>query len=84
MAIRLEKEGPVSTIVLERSDVRNAVDATMANALAQAFREVEADPATRAAVLDSIEPDASLGSLTKTGLQSAACASRRSRARSSL
>lgn len=51
MAIRLEKEGPVSTIVLERSDVRNAVDATMANALAQAFREVEADPATRAAVL---------------------------------
>lgn len=51
MAIRLEKNGPVSTIVLERPEVRNAVDAGMAQSLALAFRELESDPETRVGVL---------------------------------
>lgn len=51
MTIRLEKDGPVSTIVLERPDVRNAVDIATAGALAQAFRRFETDSEARVAVL---------------------------------
>lgn len=50
-AVRSEKTGPVTTIVLGRPEVRNAVDRTTAQALADAFRAFEADDEARAAVL---------------------------------
>jgi enoyl-CoA hydratase len=51
MAIRSEKSGPVTTIVLSRPDVRNAVDGPTARALAEAVREFERDDESRVAVL---------------------------------
>jgi enoyl-CoA hydratase len=51
MSVRSEKSGPVTTIVLARPEVRNAVDRTTAAALADAFRAFEADDGARVAVL---------------------------------
>src|ERR1700722_6330534 len=51
MSVRVERDGPASTIGLDRPDVRNAVDGPTAAALAEAFREFEADDSARAAVL---------------------------------
>ena len=51
MSVRVEKSGPVTTVVLDRPDVRNAVDGPTAAALADAFRAFEADDAARVAVL---------------------------------
>ncbi len=49
--MRVERAGQVATVVLARPESRNAVDGPTAAALAGAFREIEADPETRAAVL---------------------------------
>jgi len=49
--VRVERDGPVTTVVLARPEVRNAVDGPTAAALADAFRAFEADPEARAAVL---------------------------------
>ena len=43
MPVRLEKNGPVTTVVLSRPEVRNAVDRETALALAQAFKEFDQD-----------------------------------------
>ncbi len=43
MAVTMEKQGPITTIILNRPDVRNAVDGPTAQALADSFREFEAD-----------------------------------------
>jgi enoyl-CoA hydratase len=51
MAVRSESVGHVTTIVLSRPEVRNAVDAPTAVALADAFRAFEADDTAHAAVL---------------------------------
>ena len=51
MNVRSEKSGHVTTIVLARPDVRNAVDRTTATALADAFRAFEADESAHVAVL---------------------------------
>ncbi len=51
MSVRIEKEGPVFTVVLSRPAVRNAVDAPTARALADAFRAFDADEDARVAVL---------------------------------
>jgi enoyl-CoA hydratase len=51
MAVRLEREGAVTTVVLSRPEARNAVDRETAQALADAFRAFEADPEARVAVL---------------------------------
>ncbi len=51
MSVRVERAGAVATVVLSRPEVRNAVDRPTARALADAFRDVEADEAVRAAVL---------------------------------
>ena len=51
MPVRIERAGAVATIVLDRPERKNAVDAQTARELADAFRAVEADPAIRAAVL---------------------------------
>jgi enoyl-CoA hydratase len=49
--VRVERSGPVTTVILHRPDVRNAVDRAAAAALAQAFAEFDADPGAGAAVL---------------------------------
>jgi enoyl-CoA hydratase/carnithine racemase len=51
MPVRVEKQGPVTTVILSRPDVRNAVDRAHAEALADAFRAFEADDDAHAAVL---------------------------------
>lgn len=50
-AVRVEKQGPVTTVILDRPAVRNAVDRATADALEGAFRAFEADDAARVAVL---------------------------------
>jgi enoyl-CoA hydratase len=51
MAIRLERNDAIVTIVIDRPEARNAVDGPAARALADAFREFERDDALRVAVL---------------------------------
>jgi enoyl-CoA hydratase len=51
MPVRVEKEGAVTTIILHRPEVRNAVDRAHAEALADAFRAFDADVGARVAVL---------------------------------
>ena len=51
MSVRVEKSGPVTTIILARPEVRNAVDAPTALALADAVREFESDTTASVAVL---------------------------------
>lgn len=49
--VRVEREGPVTTIVMSRPERRNAVDGPMAAALRRAFRAFEADESQKVAVL---------------------------------
>lgn len=49
--VRIERDGPVTTIVLARPEVRNAVDGPTAAALADAFRAFDADEEAAVAVL---------------------------------
>lgn len=51
MSVRSDRSGHVTTIVLARPEVRNAVDRTTATALADAFRAFEADTNAHVAVL---------------------------------
>lgn len=50
-AVRIEREGPVTTVLLSRPERRNAVDGPTAAALADAFREFDADDDAAVAVL---------------------------------
>ncbi|WP_405758913.1 crotonase/enoyl-CoA hydratase family protein [Streptomyces sp. NBC_00073] len=50
-AVRVERDGPVSTVILSRAGVRNAVDGPTAALLADAFRRFEADEDAAVAVL---------------------------------
>ncbi|HZI09048.1 MAG TPA: crotonase/enoyl-CoA hydratase family protein [Myxococcus sp.] len=43
MTVRVEKNGPITTVILSRPEVRNAVDGPTARALVEAFREFDAD-----------------------------------------
>jgi enoyl-CoA hydratase len=43
MSVSIEKDGPVTTIILNRPEARNAVDRPTAEALAEAFRKFDAD-----------------------------------------
>jgi enoyl-CoA hydratase len=49
--IRIEREGPVTLVILDRAGARNAVDRTTAEALADAFRAFDADDGARVGVL---------------------------------
>ncbi|RYP86734.1 crotonase/enoyl-CoA hydratase family protein [Nocardioides guangzhouensis] len=49
--VRVTHEGPVTTVTLDRPEVRNAVDGPTAALLADAFRAFEADDAALVAVL---------------------------------
>jgi enoyl-CoA hydratase/carnithine racemase len=51
MGVRVERSGAVTTVILERPEVRNAVDGPTATALADAFRAFDADPDAAVAVL---------------------------------
>ena len=50
-AVRIERDGPVTTVLLSRPDRRNAVDGPTAAALADAFRDFDRDPEAAVAVL---------------------------------
>jgi enoyl-CoA hydratase/carnithine racemase len=50
-AVRVERDGPVTTVLLSRPDRRNAVDGATAAALADAFRAFDADPDAAVGVL---------------------------------
>jgi enoyl-CoA hydratase len=50
-AVRVEGDGPVRTVVLDRPEARNAVDGPTAAALATAFRAIDADDSVAATVL---------------------------------
>ncbi|HEY5318624.1 MAG TPA: crotonase/enoyl-CoA hydratase family protein [Solirubrobacteraceae bacterium] len=50
-AVRIEREGPVTTVLLSRPERRNAVDGPTAAALADAFRAFDSDPDAAVAVL---------------------------------
>src|SRR5262245_56246438 len=49
--VRIERTGPVTTVILDRPEVRNAVDRSTATALADAFRAFDADESASVAVL---------------------------------
>jgi enoyl-CoA hydratase/carnithine racemase len=51
MSVRAERSGPVTTIILDRPEARNAVDGPTAAALADAFRDFDADESAHVAVL---------------------------------
>jgi enoyl-CoA hydratase len=51
MVVRVDRTGAVTTVILDRPEVRNAVDGPTAAELAEAFREFEADPDAAVAVL---------------------------------
>ena len=51
MTVRVEKAGPVTTVILDRPDCRNAVDPATAVALREAFDAFEAEESARVAVL---------------------------------
>ena len=51
MPITVEKNKPVTTVILSRPEVRNAVDRGAAQALADTFREFEADDSALVGVL---------------------------------
>jgi enoyl-CoA hydratase len=49
--VRMETQGPVAVVTIDRWPARNAVDREMAEALAAALRRFDADPALSAAVI---------------------------------
>ncbi|MEV0129507.1 crotonase/enoyl-CoA hydratase family protein [Dactylosporangium sp. NPDC050688] len=51
MSVRIERSGPVWTVVLDRPETRNAVDRDTAERLAAAFRQFDADDTAAVAVL---------------------------------
>lgn len=51
MSVRTERRGAVTTVIVDRPERRNAVDRATAEALADAFREFDADDSQAAAVL---------------------------------
>jgi enoyl-CoA hydratase len=54
MLISVEHNGPVTTVLLDRPEARNAVDRQMAEALAVAFRAFDADPEALVAVFAGV------------------------------
>ena len=50
-AVEVTREDTVLVVTLNRPEVRNAIDGPTASALSQAFREFDADPGLRVAVL---------------------------------
>jgi enoyl-CoA hydratase len=51
MTVRVERTGPVTTVIMSRPETRNAVDGATAAGLAAAFAEFDADETTSVAML---------------------------------
>ncbi|MFZ5538712.1 MAG: crotonase/enoyl-CoA hydratase family protein [Pseudomonadota bacterium] len=51
MTVRVEKAGAVTTVLIDRPEVKNAVDGPTAEALARVFRDFDADDSAHVAVL---------------------------------
>ncbi len=51
MSVSIERNGPITTVILSRPDVRNAVNRPTAEALADAFRAFDADETAKVGVL---------------------------------
>jgi enoyl-CoA hydratase len=51
MTVRVEKDGPVTSVVIDRPEARNAVDPETADRLKAAFVAFEADPDSAVAIL---------------------------------
>lgn len=51
MTMRIERDGPVTTIIRDRREARNAMDPASADALTQALLDFDADPSASVAVL---------------------------------
>ena len=51
MSVRIERNGPITTVILDRPERRNAVDRATAEALADAFRAFDADANAHVGVL---------------------------------
>jgi enoyl-CoA hydratase len=51
VTVHVERRGAVTTVVIDRPAARNAIDRATAQALADAFRDFDADPAQHVAVL---------------------------------
>jgi enoyl-CoA hydratase len=49
--VRVERSGPVTTVIIDRAAAKNAVDRNTADALADAFRNFDADDNARVGVL---------------------------------
>jgi enoyl-CoA hydratase len=54
MSIRLEQQGEVAIVTIDRLEARNAVNAQMAQALFEAFLAFDRDPAQKVAVLSGV------------------------------
>jgi enoyl-CoA hydratase len=54
--VRVERDGPVTTVLINRPEARNAVDGATAAALADAFRAFDADDSASVAVLAGVGP----------------------------
>jgi enoyl-CoA hydratase len=50
MSIRVDKDGPVTTVIIDRREARNAINPTMARELAGAFAEFDADDTAKVGV----------------------------------
>ena len=50
-SVRVERDGPVTVVTIDRPEVRNAVDRRTAQALADAFRAFDADDTAAVAIL---------------------------------
>jgi enoyl-CoA hydratase len=51
MSIKIERDGPVTTVILNRPEARNAVDRATAEELVEAFRAFDANPDSAVGVL---------------------------------
>jgi enoyl-CoA hydratase len=51
MTLRVERDGPITTVILNRPEVRNAVDRDTALELARAFREFDSDEEAKVGIL---------------------------------
>jgi enoyl-CoA hydratase len=51
MSVRIERDGPITTVIIDRPERRNAVDRATADAFADAFRAFDADPNALVGVL---------------------------------
>lgn len=61
MKVLVEKNESITTIIINRPECRNAMDRETAAMLADAFREFEADPNAKVAVLTGAEGQFSAG-----------------------